>query len=184
MKISIKLSILLLSLFSLNSICFCQGYGPAWNGFYNTRVKGSEQHQFKVTFKNDSLAWLGGKIDYHKDSYFLDITVPKDQAVFPAKTKSIETYVMSGEGKRYAMIGIANDTSWLFKIGSGKINSYAMLAEANMGNTTLIQSGDGPLMPLTLSNLLKMVSDNPKASEIAYRGNFVRAIEVYNRAKK
>jgi hypothetical protein len=150
--------------------------------FGNSQI--SIKYPFTVTMKNDSVFTAKTRIRFEKDTHSI---VVKDRAkdkqiIHPSETKEI--YRIRENGKK--MTGIPADSCWLFRCKEGKINAYSFLAEEGMTYATAIQKGDeGPIVPLTKANLLKMVGEeDPKVLRIIKENRLVRAIEVYNKEPK
>jgi hypothetical protein len=177
-------TLIFLSVAAFNQLCIAQHLGgggpyvPEWKGFMekNKGLEDSHPHNFTVVLNNDSTFSVGGVIDYH-DTYYLRVWEPKLLSISPKETKSITRHPK----RKLDLVGIPTDTCWVFKVALGKINSYSFFAETEIGYTKLIQSGDGPIVPLTQSNLMPMLANDSRASKLASEGNLLKAIHAYNK---
>jgi hypothetical protein len=151
-----------------------------WNSNFR-RNKGSDlahsvSYKFNITYANDSSVWVTGKLDFYK-TYFLGVTSPSEKAVTPKQTKSI--YRITKTGRK--LIGIATDSSWLFRIGEGKINCYAILAEEDLSFTVAVQEGEeGVILPLNAEVLTEIMKETPALINLIERRRYMQAIHAYN----
>ncbi|HEY8934854.1 MAG TPA: hypothetical protein VIM65_06515, partial [Cyclobacteriaceae bacterium] len=62
-----------------------------------------------------------------------------------------------------------------------KVNCYSYIPEDYLSDIIAIQSGDGPILPLTKENLsLMMVTDDPQIIKLIDKGKLIQAIMRYN----
>jgi hypothetical protein len=193
--------ILIFISFSANSLLWAQSYTPpigpstyVMHPYYgqNHNIPGfhhvggykkevpSQPHVFAIVFREDSIVQVNTKIDVSYKRHFLIAAGRKGQvAITPLDTKEI--YRMLPSGVR--MTGVAADSCWLFKVRSGKINSYSFLAEPETKYVIAIQKGqDGPVIPLNSKNLLDMMGENVEADvlELIEKKKLTKAIELFN----
>jgi hypothetical protein len=85
---------------------------------------------------------------------------------------------MDGAGRQ--ILGIPYGDFWLFRMISGRINTYYPLSEGR-NLFTHIQKDDGPIIPFTPQALKDMVDSDPAIVDmITQKGNFLKAIKRYN----
>lgn len=101
---------------------------------------------------------------------------PNKGKIKPRDTKEISRYTYSG----LKITGIATDSCWLFKVETGRINSYSYYPDEYPGRIVAIQKGSGPIVPYNKQNLLAMVSDDPDIVVIVEEGLYMKAIDMYN----
>jgi hypothetical protein len=126
---------------------------------------------------NDSALNLYTSIDNSKEKQ--GIVVGHEwgkKRIKPRDTKQL--ICIFSDGSR--IVGFPADSCWLFKVVKGKINGYSFLPIKSQ-NITAIQAGDNaPIIPLTLSNLLPLIAEDPKAKALAQKGKLVKALNSYN----
>jgi hypothetical protein len=135
---------------------------------------------FKITFANDSVFVTRATLRRYED-FFLNISTPEMEcSVVPKQTVSIEALV----DLQY-LKGIAVDSCWLFKIGSGKINYYSPVPRKHIKYATIIQQAEGgPLVRLNSKTLAAMVDERyKKIHELIANDNLFKAVTEYNRTK-
>jgi len=102
---------------------------------------------------------------------------------YPKDTRQI--YIVSKKGRK--MIGHPDfgDSSWLFQVSEGPINTFAVIPEWETIFISAVQK-DTLLPPLRIKQptIVQMVSDNPKALKKAKKRRLMDAIVIYNKAKK
>lgn len=79
--------------------------------------------------------------------------------------------------------GFANDSCWLFKVVTGKINAYSGLSEVNTIDSRYLsafQVDGGSVQPITRESLLKVIIENTKATIAFYDGDYLAAIRRFN----
>ena len=148
----------------------------------------SRKHQFKFVLSNDSTFVQVSRIDVsYKKRHFMNVEWHgAAKAVIPSETKSISRIMPNGR----EWVGIPADTCWLFRISSGKINTYSFLDRKKPEYTIAIQKGDGPVVALTVENFLSMLTPDERARWSAYaefKNKFKTLFEVvekYNKNKK
>jgi hypothetical protein len=138
----------------------------------------SAKHKFTIILKNDSTLTANTKIDMSAKTQGVYVKAKgKKKKIEPVDTKEI--YRMTAEGKKLS--GMPVDSCWLFQTAKGKINTYSNLAEVGTMYAIAIQEGDnGPIKPLTKSNLMFIVGDVPKLRKLVERGKLIKAIDFYN----
>lgn len=157
-------------------------YVPSPRMYYgNPNSNISAKYEFTIVLKNDSTFSTRTRINLEDEKNHSLVVKNKKvkQTYFPADTKTISRINFDGQ----LLTGIAADSCWLFKCGTGKINSYSFLAEVGMGFVIAIQEGnDGPIVPLTKENLEFIVGpDDPKIYQLIEKKKFIKAIEMYNK---
>jgi hypothetical protein len=105
---------------------------PRYDRFYfPTNLK----HKFKVVLKNDSSFTCKAIIEMSDSISFIKIKQDgKKIKIYPIDTKE---FVRIDGGEEWN--AVITDTSWLFKIGIGKINTYSVVAEESTQIITAIQ---------------------------------------------
>jgi hypothetical protein len=148
-------------------------------GDFRNYAATSRKHKFKVVLKNDSDFTCRTTIDISDSVPFIKTRLQEDGKkvkIHPADTKELIRITDGEEWK-----AIVTDTSWLFKIGIGKINTYSIVAEEDTQIITAIQKGnDGPIVPLTSENLEPMIADNPDAMKFFKKKKLLKALRTYN----
>ena len=83
------------------------------------------------------------------------------------------------------IIGMANDTCWMFKVVNGPISAYSYLANSSsyFDSSAIngIQAGDVAIEPFNEKNLKTMISSDPKAMEQFEKKNYYKALIKYNK---
>jgi hypothetical protein len=151
-------------------------------GYYNggsLKIGPSIKHKFDIVLKNDSAFTVTTRIVVRKDTNTVSFKKGNESYTLrPGETKSIS--VLSANGER--IIGVPADSCWLFKVNSGRINSYSYVPEENMLRVVAIQRGEfGPIVPLNVENLSAMIGDDPKIRELVQAGKFAKAIKAFNK---
>jgi hypothetical protein len=136
------------------------------------------RHPFKIVFANDSVVTEETFIDLSHKRNFMNIKWDGvTRAVIPSETKSISR--VGRKGREF--IGMPNDSCWLFKIHSGPITTYSVLAETDLKFTSAIQKGDGPVLPLTQANLAAMIEPgHATVHQLIRKNKLVKALKAYN----
>jgi hypothetical protein len=135
--------------------------------------------RLEVVLANDSVIRVKGALTTIDESHFyLKATKykPNKGKIKPSDTKEISRYTYSG----LKITGIAADSCWLFKVETGRINSYSYYPDEYPGRIVAIQKGSGPIVPYNKQNLLAMVSDDPDIVVIVEEGLYMKAIDMYN----
>jgi hypothetical protein len=159
-----------------------------WNQ-YNTRGNAtprdrwnSERYLYTVQLKNDSAFQIQTFIDFATNKHFFNF---KSEGVLysivPTQTKSLSRITEEG----FKLVGIPNDSCWLFPVEFGKINTYSPLSEMKAKYVTAIQKEGGLIMPLTKGNLLAMMSEpSIEVMKLIERKKLTKAVQAYNTVKK
>jgi len=146
-----------------------------YGNYRSSSVEFTSKYQLIVTLKNDSTFKCSSRIFFIGAKHSIVIK-KKDNEMkfFPGDTKSI---FRTGQNFK----GIPADSCWLFKTYSGKVNCYSYIPEDYLSDIIAIQSGDGPILPLTKENLsLMMVTDDPQIIKLIDKGKLIQAIMRYN----
>lgn len=138
----------------------------------------SVKDEFTIVLKNDSVITARTRIDMASTHSVTIKQNGKKRVIKASETRSI-----SRESSLHEKLeGVANDSCWLFKAVTAKINGYGYLAEKGYIYVVAIQDGDGtPILPLTKENLLPLVQDDPKAVKLANKNKLQKALEIFNK---
>ncbi|MBD1366679.1 hypothetical protein IDJ77_22900 [Mucilaginibacter sp. ZT4R22] len=165
-------------------------------GFYNDS-RANIKYTFKVTLKDStsrevkSIIYLDTVL--HKNYLvFENKDLPKKDSLRKQKIYADQTANISRKGfgasyEPYTMVGIANDSCWLFRaIKGNSINVYSFLSESEDGlldESTLaaIQQNNGPIVKLNEENLKAMLADDPDALKYIKDKKYLKAIKTYNK---
>jgi hypothetical protein len=149
----------------------------AGNWAYRLNNLRNSKYDFTVTMKDNSVKTVRSKIyadSLSNKSYLLD--AGSGQKIYCDRTKQINR-VAGGTN----VTGMATDSSWLFKIVSGKINAYSFLSEsAGPFSVAAFQTGNGPVKNFDARLLEQMIGNNPKAMKAFLKKDYLKAIEKYN----
>lgn len=169
----------LFSLFSLlGTVLYAQSVSIPVLGCNCTE---DSKYNFIVTLANDSLLTVTSKVEYLSGSgtYYLTYKKPGKpmKRLFPRDTKKLEVT----DYPHFTMTGLPVDTAWLFNTDAGKINLYSTYPIYKTENAKAFRaSADGPLLPLTLDNLLPQLGEDEKAMKTALKGKLHRAVVLFN----
>ncbi|MDB5137815.1 MAG: hypothetical protein JWP37_4418 [Mucilaginibacter sp.] len=163
------------------------------NWSYRLNYVVNEKYIFTVAFKDGSSRVIESKIypdTTAHSNYLLMINknVPKkdparEQKIYPKETLKISRADDSGQ----EIIGNANDTCWLFKVMTGKINAYSYVSETEGINTfylSAFQTGDGVVQKLTPEALEPILKSDEKAYKAFLKKDYYTAIKRYNKDNK
>ncbi len=139
-------------------------------------------YDFTVIMKDGSIIKAKSKIGYLDSS---SLCIIHKQGKIEYRIKPIDTKQLNYiNGKDELIVGIPNDSSWLFKTETGRINVYSYLPDLYTAYMVAIQNGnEGPIVVLSKENLRPLISTNSKALELLEKGNLVRVIRFYNKLK-
>lgn len=153
----------------------------------------SRRFDFRVYLKDSTVKEIKATIGGLNGRYYLeqeadtwkDMIQPGTSTfvglTHPGNTIKIERIISVDS----ALVGIANDTCWLFKVAAGRINLYSVLAQTNEHYIYRMQVGnDGPLQEITRRNVRTAVGDHPDLVEKIKQGYLVEAMRMYNKGKK
>ncbi|MGV3502615.1 MAG: hypothetical protein ACO1O1_02855 [Adhaeribacter sp.] len=99
----------------------------------------------------------------------------------PAMTRSISPYFGPQEKPVMAM---AADSCWLFKAVSGAVNGYTFLppvADLHIGYFSMLQKGEGEMLPLNEANMRKLFADDPQVLTMLGEKRYYEALLQYNK---
>ena len=166
---------------------------------YYVRLKGGENKMIKSNMYLDSVL--------HKNFLvYVDKKFPKSdtthqlQKIYPDQTLSISALVTDEYGAEEVRYGLPTDSGWTVKVITGSINIYAksgnyltVVSTPAFGSPKMdfaaaeiigIQLNDGPIEKLSKENVLKIIVDNPKATEYLEKKGLYEAVKKYNRDTK
>jgi hypothetical protein len=112
----------------------------------------------------------------------------REHKIYPAQTAEISRNSFA----RYTLtptqiVGVPNDTCWLFKSINGKISAYSNLPVLDFGNNMIsmmlcaIQLDNGPVLKLTSADLTNMVGKNSNALKAIKKKDYYQAIKKFNK---
>lgn len=146
---------------------------------YNYGATGpiSNKYDFYIVFKDSTQEVTRTRISLDSINT-VTIKEKKDERVVkPSETK--ELYRILPNGMRFS--GQPADSCWLFLCYKGKINAYSNLAEEDLTYAIAIQKGTDPIVPLTATELEKMIDSNdPKMDKLLKRRKYSQVIKAYN----
>lgn len=105
----------------------------------------------------------------------------RTQKIVPGMTRSISQ--LSGTQEEIIR-AIPADSCWLFKAVSGAVNGYTFLPpayEMHIGYFSMLQKGDGEMLPLNEANMRKLFSDDPQALTMLGKKRYYEALLLYNK---
>ncbi|MBK8291440.1 MAG: hypothetical protein IPK96_11390 [Flammeovirgaceae bacterium] len=140
----------------------------------------SIKYDFTIVLKDSTVLNARTRIEY-KDSTNIVTVKDKNEKRIIKPSETVELFRILPDGRKFG--GIATDSCWLFQCTKGKINGYSRLADQNEDHVVAIQTGDGPILPLSKDNLLDMVGEHKYCIELIEKKKFIKAIETYNKEK-
>lgn len=144
---------------------------------FNYYAPASRKHKFKVVLKNDSSFICKATIDISDSIPF--IKIKEDGIKLKIRPADTKEFIQIDDGIEWR--AVITDTSWLFQIATGKINTYSLLAEKDAQLIVAIQKRTGaPIVALTRENLEPMVNDRPELLKFIQKGKLLKAIKKYN----
>lgn len=130
----------------------------------------SNLYEFNVVYKNDFNARYIGKIEYSNQnhSYFLKCN---EGDIYPSQTKYIYRIVDND-----TVLGLSNESCWLFRIDSGEISTYSVFAgNADVYVNYIKKKEDSNLYLFDelfiRKGLPKLMSDDPDALRLYKKAN-------------
>jgi len=158
--------------------------------FNNEKYFANLRYDFTVILKDSSARLVNSKIHIDTVSnktYLLQVNkkLSKDDPNREERLYCDQTIrIFRIDPTDYMKIeGFANDSCWLFKVVSGKINAYSSLPEVTKltaGYLSAFQVDDGAVKPITRESLLEVIIDNTKATICFYDGDYLAAIRRFN----
>lgn len=148
-------------------------------GFYGNSGVTSNKYIFTVVLLNDSLVQGRTKINIKDSIRSVTFRKRKTKIIYkPTDTKQL--YRITPKGDK--IIGIPNDSCWLFKTGKGKINFFSYLAEPGTEAIIAMQVGDeGPIVPIQKKQVLLIVNEYPDLIKQAEKGKLIKALRGFNK---
>lgn len=141
----------------------------------------SRKYQFYLVMKDGGSLVTKNRINFEDSINSITLKDESKRVIKPYETEQIFRMLEGG----VKFIGTPTDSCWLFKCGSGKINTYSMLAEQNMEYAVAIQKGEGEIVKLSKENLLEFTADanDPELTALIEKQKFLKAIQRYNKEK-
>ena len=138
------------------------------------------RHLFTIELKDGTVYKVNTRIKISKQGAFL--LFKQDGAytsVLPKDTKQIS--IINNYRKMVGIPGLS-DSAWLFQVSKGPLMTYSVAPEWNTIFISAVQK-DTSLAPVQIdqSTILKMVSDHPKALQLAQKRRLMSAIMTYNK---
>jgi hypothetical protein len=150
----------------------------------------NQKYKFKVLMKDSTVKELKSKIYMdtvlHKSYLTYDDKTIKDKKLREQRIYSNQTVCISRTDYNDNITGMANDSCWLFKVVSGKINAYSPLSERYEIDSFYLrayQLGDGPVVKLDSASLAPIIAKSPKALKAFQKKDYYKAIGKYNSDK-
>lgn len=158
------------------------------NHFYG--YMNNQKYKFKVLMKDSTTKEVKSKI-------YMDTTLHKSYLTYEDKTitdkklrekriYSNQTICITRNDYNEDVTGMANDSCWLFKVVSGKINAYSPLSERYDISSIYLkayQFENGPVMKLDSASLAPIIAKSPKALKAFQKKDYYKAIDKYNSDK-
>lgn len=166
---------------------------------YIVTLKDGEKKSFKSNMYLDTVLHKNFLVFVDKKFKRSDST-NRFRKIYPDQTLSITALVTNDQGEEEAKQGLPTDTCWTVKVITGAINIYAKSGTyLNVVGTPLfaapkldfasaeiigIQATDGAIEKLSKENVLRIVADNPKATEYVEKKGLYEAVKKYNQDAK
>ena len=130
--------------------------------------------KYTVTYRDNSTLTGHGIIENKQGKFQLTIMDQdkKKHTITPAETKSLTKI-----GKYTNMEAITHNDIWLFKTFDGKITGYSVDIESP---TLFAVEYEDEIKRPTKDLILKMVSGNKNAEKEAQKGDFTKAVKLFN----
>ena len=166
-----------------------------YGGFYDIK---NAKYPFQVKFKDSSVKVISSQIYddtvlHKKYLLFVDKSYPKSDSahrfikIYPEQTVYILRDKARGDGNDHEfVIGMPNDSCWMFKVKPGHINIYSYLSEDYFFvpvTITGIQLNDGPILQFNEENLTKLIGDDSIALKAISKKKYLDAVKIYNKNK-
>ena len=150
----------------------------------------NQKYKFKVLMKDSTVKDVKSKIymdtTLHKSYLTYEDKTIKDKKLREKRIYSNQTICISRNNYNEDITGMANDSCWLFKVISGKINAYSPLSEKYEISSVYLrayQIGDGPVVKLDSASLAPIVAKSSKALKAFKKKDYYKAIDKYNSDK-
>lgn len=148
---------------------------------YSQQGPVSRKYQFYLVMKDGGSLVTKNRINFEDSINSITLKDESKRVIRPYETEQIFRMLEGG----VKFIGTPTDSCWLFKCGSGKINTYSMLAEQDISYAIAIQKGEGEIVKLSKENLLEFTADanDPELTALIEKQKFLKAIQRYNKEK-
>jgi len=152
-------------------------------------------YDYLVILKDSTKKEVNSKIysdtSLHKNYLFLGDPDSKSDSknktlrIYSDQTLSIcRTVTQENSSRIINIIGMANDSCWMFKVVSGAINAYSFLSEQDTDFNPLtingIQVGNGLIENYNNENLKKLISSDAEAVKYFEKKKYYKAMVTYN----
>lgn len=158
------------------------------NRFYGSA--NNQKYKFKILMKDSTTKEVKSKIHMdttlHKSYLTYEDKTIKDKRLREQRIYSNQTLRITRDDYGTDVTGMANDSCWLFKVVSGKINAYSPLSEKYDIDSFYLrayQLGDGPVLKMDSASLAPIFAKSPKALKAFKKKDYLKAINKYNNDK-
>jgi len=139
------------------------------------------RHLYTIELKNGKVYKVKTTMQLNNDRSYLKFKQNGGHIyVYPKDTKQIS--ITDHKGRELIGLPGLSDTSWLFQVTKGRLNTYSVIPVWNTIFITAIQK-DSTQAPVQIDQrtILKMVADNPKALKLAKKRKLMSAIMTYDK---
>lgn len=148
--------------------------------FLNNKGPVNGKYDYTIVLLNDSTITKKTrlKIDFKKNHSSITWNQGKDKKIItPKETKEIYRMVL-GQTK---LTGIAIDSTWIFLIDKGRIQTYSVTSDFREPTIAYFQyTATGDIQALTKENLLPFVADDNALVKLVNKNKLLEVIKKYN----